>query len=205
MASGFRLLPAGLEEAQFKRVPEGWLFTTASPWVFAPRRTYLATDAQKPALAAAVRRGRYARLIVLLPMMLLLVVCFVAFPSLLNPRSLTTWLALGAFIVVFTAIITLSDYLMVRPLLRDLPRSAQKIGFADMMHRQSETLSVKALAIFSSIFVVASVAGGLEAILSVRPNPFAAIGAVAFALFGIVFVAMLVMRLRARRGREPAS
>ena len=29
----FHLLPNGLEEAHFKRVPDGWLFTTVSPWI----------------------------------------------------------------------------------------------------------------------------------------------------------------------------
>ena len=53
----FHLLPNGLEEAQFKRDPEGWLFTTVSPWIFAPHRTYLISDAQQPAIAERIRRG----------------------------------------------------------------------------------------------------------------------------------------------------
>jgi hypothetical protein len=133
MATGFRLLPAVLEEAQFKRVPEGWLFTTASPWVFAPRRTYLVREAQKPAIAARVRRGRVIRLILLVPMLLLLAAAFVIVPSLLNFRSVETWLVLGAFVVVLTIPITVSDYLTVRPLLRDIPRSSQKIRLSDML------------------------------------------------------------------------
>jgi hypothetical protein len=199
----FRLLPAGLEEAQFKRVPEGWLFTTPSPWVFAPRRTYLVTDAQKPALAARVRRARYLRLILMIPMMLVLVAVFVRYPTLLNARSVATWLGFVAFIVVFTVIITLSDHLCVRPLLHDLPRSVQKIGFADMMRRQSAALSVKALAIFTAIFVIAAVANAAEMLMSDRASPFAAVSAFAFALFAIAFLAMLVLKLRARR--EPSS
>lgn len=205
MASGFRLLPAGLEEAQFKRVPEGWLFTTANPWVFAPRRTYLVTDAQKPALAARVRRARYARLILMIPMLLLLVAAFVMYPSLLNPHSIATWVAFGVFIIAFTIIITLSDHLAVRPLLRDLPRSSQKIGLGDMMRRQSEALSVKALAIFTAIFVIAAIVNAIEALTSVHASPFATISAFAFALFAIAFVAMLVNKLRARRAGESSS
>jgi hypothetical protein len=198
MTSGFRLLPAGLEEAQFKRVPEGWLFTTPSPWVFARRRTYLVTDAQKPALAAAVRRGRYVRLILIIPTVLLLVAVFFLYPSLLNARSLVTWLAFGAFIVAFTYIITIGDHLAVRPLLHDLPRSSQKISFADMMERQSQIMSVRALVIFIAIFVAAAAAGAIEAFTAARPSPFSAAGAVAFALFALAFLAMLVIKLRTK-------
>src|SRR5882672_1562256 len=129
----FHLLPNGLEEAHFKRVPEGWLFTTASPWIFAPRRTYLVSDAQKPALAARVRRGRYVRLILLIPMMLLLGAALMMVPSWLRARSLELWALLGGFVVVFTIVIIGSDYLNVRPLLRDLPCSSQKVTFGDML------------------------------------------------------------------------
>jgi hypothetical protein len=198
MTTGFRLLPAGLEEAQFKRVPEGWLFTTPNPWVFAPRRTYLVTDAQKPAIAAAVRRGRYVRLIVIVPTVLLLVAVFFMYPSLLNASSPVTWLAFGAFIVAFTYIITIGDHLAVRPLLHGLPRSSQKISFGDMMARQSQMMSVRALVIFIAIFVAAAAAGTIEILTSVHASPFSAVGAVAFALFAVLFLAMLVIRLCAK-------
>jgi hypothetical protein len=198
MATGFRLLPAGLEEAQFKRVPEGWLFTTASPWVFAPRRTYLVSEAQKPAIAARVRRGRVIRLILLVPMLLLLAAAFVMVPSLLNFRSVEIWLVLGAFVVVLTTAITVSDYLTVRPLLRDIPRSSQKIRLSDMLGRQGEAMSVRALVILTLIFVIGVAANVFLALTSVRGNPFAAIAAVALALSAIAFGGMLVGKLRAR-------
>jgi hypothetical protein len=79
----FHLLPNGLEEAQFKRVPEGWLFSTASPWIFAPRGTYLVSDAQKPAIAERVRRGRYLRLVVILLLMALMAVGIIMNPVVL--------------------------------------------------------------------------------------------------------------------------
>src|SRR5215813_6250412 len=79
----FRLLPAGLEEAQFKRIPEGWLFTTVNPWLFAPRRTYVVSDAQKPAIAARIRHARYLRVPVMFAMMALMVAAIVMNPALL--------------------------------------------------------------------------------------------------------------------------
>jgi hypothetical protein len=60
MTSRFRLMPIGVEEAHFKRVPEGWLFAAPRPWwLFGPRPTYLLTDTEKPALAARIRLNRY--------------------------------------------------------------------------------------------------------------------------------------------------
>ena len=135
-------------------------------------------------------------------MVLLVIAAFLAYPSLLNARSLTTWLVLGAFIVVFTIVITMSDHLAVRPLLHDLPRSTQKISFADMIERQSQTMSVKALAIFIAIFVLAAAAGAIEALTASRPNAFLGLGAIVFTAFAVAFLAMLIMKLRARRTSE---
>jgi hypothetical protein len=198
MAIRFRLLPAGVEEAQFKRVPEGWLFTTANPWVFGPRRTYLVNDAQKPALAARVRRSRYIRLILLVPIALLLAAAFIMFPSSLNVRSVQAWLVWGAFVVLITIAISVSDYLTVRPLLRDVPRSSQKIALTDMLGRQGEAMSVRALAIFTLIFVIGTAGQTYQALTSVRLGALVAISAVAFAWLAFVFGRMLVAKLRAR-------
>lgn len=198
MAIRFRLLPAGFEEAQFKRVPEGWLFTTANPWVFGPRRTYLLSDVQKPVLAARVRRSRYIRLILLVPIVLLLTAAFVMFPSSLNVRSVQAWLVWGAFVVLLTIAIAVSDYLTVRPLLRDVPRSSQKIGLTDMLGRQGEAMSVRALAIFTLIFVIGTAGQTYQALTSVRLGGLAAISVIAFAWLAFVFGGMLVAKLRAR-------
>src|SRR5262249_12517209 len=110
MAMGFRLLPAGLEEAQFKRVPEGWLFTSIGPWVCGPSRTCLVNDAQKPALAARVRRARCRGVVLMLPIMLLLATALVVAPPLMREPSLKTAPLFGAFAALVTAAITACDY-----------------------------------------------------------------------------------------------
>src|SRR5260370_39201394 len=190
MTIRFRLLPAGLEEAQFKRIPEGWLFTTASPWIFARRRTYLVSDAQKPALAARVRRGRYIRLILLIPMMLLLGVALIMVPSWLGSRSLELWALLGGFVVVFTIIVIGTDYLNVRPLLRDLSRSSLKITFGDMFRSQGDVMSHGALWIFTLFFIVAAAMNMIQSVAS-GGNVFATIGVVILVLMGVSFSEML--------------
>jgi len=158
MARTFRLLPAGIEEAQFKKVPEGWLFTTVNPWFFAPRRTYLATDAQKAPIVARVRRARYIRLMLLVPALAPLAAAFVMVPSSADIHSLTTWLILGAFTVVLLVAMAVSEHLALRPLLRDMPRSSQKIGSLEMLQRQGQAMSVTVLVMVTLLFAISAVA-----------------------------------------------
>jgi hypothetical protein len=194
MTIRFRLLPAGLEEAQFKRAPEGWLFTTASPWIFTRRRTYLVSDAQKPALAARVRRGRYIRLILMISTLLLLSVALIMVPSWLRSRSLEHGALLGGVVVVFTIIVIGSDYLNVRPLLRDLPRSSQKITFGDMLRSQADAMSLKALWILTLFMLVAAAINMVQSVAS-GENVLAAVSVVVLILMAVAFSGMLVHRL----------
>ncbi len=197
----FRLLPAGLEEAQFKRIPEGWLFTTVNPWVFAPRRTYLVSDAQKPAIATRVRRARYLRAAVMLPMMALMVAAIVMNPALLTMVKTSTLmgvLVFGAVGVLTVIAITACDHLTVRSLLGDLPRSSQKIGYADMMQSQGKAMSTMAIAIFAALFALSAVGHTYLALTSPGIHWPVAISATAFAVLAAVFIGMLVVKARAR-------
>jgi cytochrome c oxidase subunit IV len=197
----FHLLPNGLEEAQFKRVSEGWLFTTASPWIFASRRTYLVSDAQKPALAERVRRGRYLRLAVILLLMVLMTVGIIVTPAVLmlvKTFSLTGAIVFASFVVLTVAAITVCDYLNIRSFIGDLPRSSRKIGHADMMQSQTQAMSAPAIAIFASLFVVATAGKTYEALTSASGNWMAAVAAACFAPFALAFLSMLVVKLRNR-------
>jgi hypothetical protein len=191
-------MPAGIEEAQFKRVPEGWLFTVANPWIVAPRRTYMVNDAQKPAIAARVRLARYVRLMVVLPMVLLMVAVLIMDPTLLNSLSVKTCMVFGAFVVVLAGAITAADYLTVRPLIRDLPRSSQKISLADMLRSQSAAMSTQSLMILTFFFVMIAAGYTFEWLTSARGHGFAAIVALSFGLLAAMFAGMLIAKLRAR-------
>ncbi len=201
MTTGFRLLPAGIEEAQFKRVPEGWLFTTPNPWIVGRRRTYLVNDAQKPAIAARVRRARFIRLISIVPMMMWLAAAFIMNPTLLNSPSVDTAIVFGGFIIFMTIAITAADHLTVRSLLRDIPRTAQKITLAEMLRNQAHAMSVKALSIFTLIFIFAAASQAFQS-LAPEASVFTAIGAVSFALFAIASSGMLFIKLRKRDRAE---
>ena len=197
-----RLLPAGFEEAQFKQVPEGWLFTTVNPWVFGPRRTYLVSAEQKPAIAARVRRARYLRLLVIVPMMLLMGAALVTNPNLLMAPSVGTAIVFAVFMGMVAAAITACDHLCVRSLLRDVPRSSQKIGLREMMWNQSKAMSVKALVIFTAIFLFAATANTVQALSAPRGGMVVALGAVVFALFALGFIIMLIAKLRSTHARQ---
>jgi hypothetical protein len=197
----FHFLPNGLEEAHFKRVPEGWLFTTVSPWIFAPHRTYLVSDAQKPAIAGRVRRGRYLRFAVILAVMALMAVGIIMNPAVLalaKTFSLTGAIIFASFVVLTVAAITACDYLNIRSLIRDLPRSSRKIGHADMVQSQAQAMSAPAIVIFASLFVVATAGKTYEALTSASGNWIAAIAAACFAPFALAFISMLVVKLRNR-------
>jgi len=195
----FRLLPAGIEESQFKREPDGWLFTIANPWIFGRRWTYLVNDEQKAVLAAGVRRARYVRLVVMFLMMLLLVGLIVLMPSLLRPASIGPWMVLAGFVFVFSGALFVSDYLTVRPLLHGIPRTARKLSYLDMMRGQYNAMSVRALSIFVAIFAFAVIAQGGDFLVSQRIDALRAVSTIGFALFGVMFAGMLIAKLRARR------
>jgi len=196
-----RLLPAGIEEGQFKRESDGWLFTTANPWIFGRRWTYLITDARKPALAARVRRARYIRLLVMLVTMALLMTVLMSVPSLLRPPGIGNALVLVGFVVVVTGIIFVGDYLTVRSLLLGIPRTQRKFSQRDMMRTQYEAMSLRSLSIFAAIFVFATLANLAGWMASPHAGVFALPGVAFSGLFAALFGGMLIAKLRARRQR----
>jgi hypothetical protein len=190
------LVPKGVEEALFKRVGDGWLFSAPNPWTFGRRHSYLVNDAQKAELGMRVRRGRYFRLLAIIPMFCLPLAAFLLAPSLLRAPSITTWVLFALFFVVASVAINLCDYLPVRPLLVGLPRTTERIGLVEMHGRQAQAMSVKALATIASIELVACLAVVAQWLMSVRGNPFILVTAAIFGLLGILFLRMLFVKLK---------
>jgi hypothetical protein len=197
-----RLLPAGIEEAQFKREPDGWLFTIANPWIFGRRWTYLITDAQKPALAARVRRSRYVRLLIMLATMALLIAVLIMTPSMLREPGIGIALVAAGFVVAVTGMIFVGDYLTIRPLLQGIPRTSRKFSQGDMMRIQYEAMSVRSLSIFAAIFVFATLTNLAGWIASPRASVLALLGIAFSGLFAALFGGMLIAKLRARRAAK---
>jgi hypothetical protein len=194
------LVPTGVEEALFKRVADGWIFSAPNPWTFARRRTFLVNDEQKKTdLAVQVRRGRYFRLLALIPMFALPAATFILVPSLLRPPSIVTWLLLALFVLLGTVTMNLCDYLPVRALLVGLPRTTERIGIVEMHVRQAQAMSVKALATIALIEVLACALILAQWLISVRGNALTLVSAAAFGLLGMLFLGMLFARLRMQR------
>jgi hypothetical protein len=190
------LVPKGVEEALFKRVGDGWIFSAPNPWTFGRRHSYLVNDAQKAELAMRVRRGRYFRLLAIIPMFGLPLATFLLAPSLLRAPSITTWVLFALFVAVASVAMNLCDYLPVRPLLVGLPRTTERIGLVEMHGRQAQAMSVKALATIALIELVACLAVAAQWLTSVRGNPFMLVTAAIFGLMGILFLRMLFVRLK---------
>jgi hypothetical protein len=206
MTSGFRLLPAGLEEGQFRRLPEGgWLFATANPWFFGSRRIYLLTETQKPVFAERVRRGVYIRLLLLIPFLLISVIAFLEYPTLREFRSGLSWLVFLAACLVFGFVLNLGDYLNVRSLLNDVPRSSQKMPSRNLMREQGQAMSIKALAIFTLIFVMGFLINGYNALTFQHGGGLAAIGAIGMLVLAFLFGKMLQTKLRTRQTENDAA
>jgi hypothetical protein len=193
------LVPKGVEEALFKRVADGWIFSAPNSWTFGRRHSYLVNDAQKAQLAMRVRRGRYFRLLAIIPMFGLPLATFLLAPSLLRAPSITTWVLFALFVVVASVAMNLCDYLPVRPLLVGLPHTTERIGLVEMHGRQAQAMSVKALATIALIELVACLAVVAQWLTSVRGNPFMLVTAAIFGLLGMLFLRMLFVRLRTQR------
>jgi hypothetical protein len=139
MAGGFRLMPHGLEEAYFKRVPQGWVFAAPSPWwLFGARPTYLLTDTQKTAVAARVRLNRYLRA----PWIAVAAGIF-----LLVQRKAAEWLNRDS-ILLFALLWVVAIWLLA-----GLPSAAEKISVTDMLTHQTRAVSVKMLSALGLFFL----------------------------------------------------
>lgn len=191
-----RLIPRGVEENQFKRVPEGWLFMTANPWIIGPRPAYIVSEAQKLAIAAGVRRARYLGMVLSLAMAMLQITVYLVTPSLLDLQSLAAWLELGGFVIVFMVIGTICNNLILRPLLHDLPRTSQKISLVDKLRSQSEAMSIRALSILTLMSALGTAASTAILFTASTITLFAALGAILCGASALVFFGMLMTKLR---------
>lgn len=152
LVSRFRLLPLGVERQYFKQVPEGWLFGAPRPWLaFGRRPTYLATDAQKVALANRIRMSRYVRLLLAIPLLATTPLWFNLVRS-LGPFD-NAMLVLGLYLLSVHFV----EYLMIRPFLAGLPLAAERMTVANMLRQQSTAMSISSQAILGGFFGLASV------------------------------------------------
>jgi hypothetical protein len=194
MASRFRLLPLGVEGQYFKQVPEGWLFGAPRPWLaFGRRPTYLATDAQKAALADRIRMSRYIRLLLAIPLVAT-VPLWMDLVRGLGPFD-NTMLVLGLYLLCVHFV----EYLMIRPLLAGLPLAEERMTVANMLQQQSKAMSIRSQAILGGFFGLASVSSWCLSLgrVPVERDLLRSVGLFAGSFF-ILWLGMLMAKLWGR-------
>jgi len=139
-------------------------------------------------------------LVILVATLLAFVLSGVLVAAVHAPNILAVIVFVG-FIIFMTVVITAADHLTVRSLLRDIPRTSQKFTLAEMLRNQAHAMSVKALSIFTLIFIFAAASQAFQS-LAPEASVFTAIGAVSFALFAIASSGMLLIKLRKRDRAE---
>jgi len=192
LAGRFRLLPRGVEGQYFKAAPDGWLFGPPRPCLtLGDRPTYLVTDAQKAKLAARIRLSRYFRLLLAIPLVAatpLWIYLVRGFSPVAN-----TWLVLGLYLIA----VHLLEYLMLRPLLADIPRTEQRMTTADMLRQQSRAMSVRSQVLLCGLFGLASVLSLLCLFLRIPVEQGLLRGIALFSGFlSMLWLALLMIRLR---------
>ena len=156
MPRSFRLLPLGVEGQYFKSTAEGWVFGAPRPWLsFSPRPTYLVTDTQRTVIAERIRLSRYLRLPLAIPM----AVAIFMLPDLMPSAS---WLEIASTtLLAYFMLSHVVEYLMIRPLISQLPAAAERMTLRGMQQQQSKAMSTRAqasLCIFFGLFFAGSLA-----------------------------------------------
>jgi len=195
MSERFRLMPHGVEEAYFKRVPEGWVFAAPRPWwLLGSRPTYLLTDTEKPAVAARVRRNRYLR------------VAWVALAAglvLLLQRQAPGWLnrdSILPFAFLWIVAINACENLTMRRVIAGLPPAADKMRVIDMLTQQTRAMSVKTLIILGLIFLAGAAFYGYLWFATDQWKEVTEFTAIYSGGFAIMWFAMLFAKLTRKVG-----
>jgi hypothetical protein len=184
------------EEGRFERVPDGWIFSTWSLWIVGPRCSYFVSEAQKPLIAACLRHSRLIRLLLILALTGVEILVLLRFPSLSHAHALGSWVAFGAFVVVFAVVTATCDHILLRPPLRDLPRSPRKPRKLEMLRNQSHAISLKKLTALSVMCVLSSAALLATYSMSSGTDLFSLLGCVVGGFGAIHFFWMLTLKLR---------
>lgn len=186
----------GMEEGQFERVPEGWIFVSWNPWIVGPRWSYLVSEAQKPAVAARIRQCRLIRVVLLVFLMAVELTVFLRLPALRDSHVFASWVAFAVFVAVFTFATAACENFLLRPVLRDLPRAPRKARKIELLRNQTHAMSLKELAALSIMCALSSAALLGTYSMSSGTNLFSLLGCVVGGFAAVHFFSMLVMKLR---------
>jgi len=121
-----------LVEASFKAAPEGYVFQSPSPWLFARPHYYLVNGAQKAVIGEFIRKrarfGMVSGIVGVVGVLTLATVPLVFFGQYFGPFS--TWLLAMAFYVPLMFAPHIYYIRLLRPIIRDLPTTDQRFTIA---------------------------------------------------------------------------
>ena len=145
-----------------KRVPAGWVFQMASPWLFGRCRYYLVSDSKRAEFVA-----RYEKLMWRHMAAFMAVSMAVGAPLILGRRQLGFWLApmlwnsvvltillssiVGA--IIAGALFNGYRWWTLRPLLVDVPRTTERITWAELLRPWAGVVPPIRELIFSAILL----------------------------------------------------
>jgi hypothetical protein len=157
----------GLVEASFKAAPEGYVFQSPSPWLFARPHYYLVNDAQKAVIGEFIRkRARFgmvsgiATVVVTLTLATLPLVFFGQSFGLFS-----TWLLAMAFVVPMMIVPHIYYMRLLRPIIKDLPTTDRRFTISVQFSKSATAMPKWVLytGIIGGLFVVlATMMGSYE-------------------------------------------
>ena len=115
-------------------------------------------------------------------------------PSLHHAHALGSWVAFAVFVAMFTVVTAACDKILLRPLLRDLPRSPRKP--LEMLRNQGHAMSLKKLAVLSVMCALSSAALLGTYSMSSGTDLFSLLGSVVGGFAAVHFFSMVMLKLR---------
>ena len=145
-----------------KRVPAGWVFQMASPWLLGRPRYYLVSDSKRAEFVARYRKLMWRHMAAFMA-----VAMAVGAPLILGRRQLGFWLApmlwnsvvltillssiVGA--IIAGALFNGYRWWTLRPLLVDVPRTTERITWAELLRPWAGVVPPIRELIFSAILL----------------------------------------------------
>jgi hypothetical protein len=128
----------GLVEASFKAAPDGYVFQSPSPWLFARSHYYLVNDAQKAVIGEVIRKrarfGMVSGIVGVVGVLTLATVALVFFGQYFGPFSMwllakaffSTWLLATAFFFLMMIVAQIYYMRLLRSIIKDLPTTDRR-------------------------------------------------------------------------------
>lgn len=186
---------ASVAQSQFRRAPQGWIFRAPTPWSFGPRPHYLVDEARKARIEMVVGAGN----LVVYLLLILAVTWFALYPAagvgLVSPPWKDHLLTFVLWCSLLAVPHNFYQCFALWPLLRNLPRTAEKITLVERL--KPLAMYSSGFLIFAFLFLTAMLLFMAYGALTTRPWDVAAfVGVVALSWLVIFYGTVLWVKRR---------